>query len=62
VDLGAGLDDVEKEKFLTLKELEIRPLGRPARSHSLFQLLYHGSYDRPVALTINQVRRKGKIL
>jgi hypothetical protein len=27
-----GLDDVEKGKFLTLPGLELRPLGRPARS------------------------------
>jgi hypothetical protein len=26
----AGLDDVEKRKFLTLSRLELRPLGRPA--------------------------------
>jgi hypothetical protein len=29
---GAGLDDAEKVKFLTLPDLELRPLGRPARS------------------------------
>jgi hypothetical protein len=28
----AGLDNVEKRKFLTLPGLELRPLGRPARS------------------------------
>jgi hypothetical protein len=28
----ASLDDVEKKKFLTLPGLELRPLGRPARS------------------------------
>jgi hypothetical protein len=28
VDLGAGLDDLEKRKFLTLPGLELRPLGR----------------------------------
>jgi hypothetical protein len=28
----AGVDDVEKRKFLTLPVLELRPLGRPARS------------------------------
>jgi hypothetical protein len=28
----AGLDDVEKRKFLTLPRLKLRPLGRPARS------------------------------
>jgi hypothetical protein len=32
VDPRAGLVDVEKRKFLTLKGLEIRPLGCPARS------------------------------
>jgi hypothetical protein len=30
VDLGAGLDDLEKRKFLTLPGLDLRPLGRPA--------------------------------
>jgi hypothetical protein len=32
VDPRAGLDDVEKRKFLTLSGLELRPLGRPART------------------------------
>jgi hypothetical protein len=32
VDPRADLDDVEERKFLTLPELELRPLGRPARS------------------------------
>jgi hypothetical protein len=32
VGLRAGLDDVEKRKFLTLLGLELRALGRPARS------------------------------
>jgi hypothetical protein len=36
----AGLDDVEKIKFLTLPGLELRPLGRPARSQSLYRLSY----------------------
>jgi hypothetical protein len=31
VDLRAGLDDVSNKKFLNLPELELRPLGRPAR-------------------------------
>jgi hypothetical protein len=34
VDPRAGLDDVEKRKFLTLLGLELRPLGRPTRSQS----------------------------
>jgi hypothetical protein len=42
VDPRAGLDDVEKKKFLTLLGLELRPLGRPARSQSLYRLRYPG--------------------
>jgi hypothetical protein len=38
----AGLDDLEKRKFLTLPGLELRPLGRPARSQSLYRLRYLG--------------------
>jgi hypothetical protein len=34
----AGLDNVEKRKFLILLELELWPLGRPARSQSLYRL------------------------
>jgi hypothetical protein len=33
-----GLDDVEKRKFVTLAGLELRPLGRPTRSQSLYRL------------------------
>jgi hypothetical protein len=40
VDPRAGLDDVEKRKFLTLPGLELRLLGRPARSQSLYRLRY----------------------
>jgi hypothetical protein len=40
----AGLDDVEKRKFLTLRGLEIRSLGRPARSQSLYRLRYPDSF------------------
>jgi hypothetical protein len=43
VDPRADLDDVEKRKFLTLPGLELRPLGRPARSQSLYLLHYPGS-------------------
>jgi hypothetical protein len=38
----AGLDDVEKRKC-TPPGLELRPLGRPARSQSLYRLSYPGS-------------------
>jgi hypothetical protein len=34
----AGMDDVQKRKFLTLPGLELQPLGRPARSHSLSRM------------------------
>jgi hypothetical protein len=40
---SAGLDYVEKGKFLTLPGLELRPLGRPARSQSLYRLCYIGN-------------------
>jgi hypothetical protein len=40
VDPRAGLDNMEKRKFLTLSGLEFRPLGRPARSQSLYRLRY----------------------
>jgi hypothetical protein len=43
VDPTAGLGDMEKRKFLTLPGLELRPLGRPARSQSLYRLNYPGS-------------------
>jgi hypothetical protein len=37
----AGLNEVEKRKFLILPELEILSLGRPVRSRSLHRLRYH---------------------
>jgi hypothetical protein len=40
----AGLEYVEKKKFLTLLGLELRLLGRPARSQSLYRLRYPGSF------------------
>jgi hypothetical protein len=42
VDTRTGLADVEKRIFLTLPGLEIRPLGRSARSQSLYRLRYPG--------------------
>jgi hypothetical protein len=41
----AGLDIVEKRKFLTLPRLELRSLGRPARSQSLYRLRYPAPSD-----------------
>jgi hypothetical protein len=37
-----SLDDMEKRKSLTLPGLELRPLGRPASSQSLYRLRYPG--------------------
>jgi hypothetical protein len=53
VDSRAGLDDVEKRKFLTLPGIEIRPLGRPGRSQSLYQLRYPGSSSEWYCLEIH---------
>jgi hypothetical protein len=39
----AGLEDLEKRKFLTIPGLKPRPLGRQARSQTLYQLSYPGS-------------------
>jgi hypothetical protein len=39
-----GLDDVEKRKFLPLPELELRPLGSPPRSQSLYRLRFPSSF------------------
>jgi hypothetical protein len=43
MDPRAGLDDVEKRKFLPLPGLELQPLGHAARSQSLYRLSYSGS-------------------
>jgi hypothetical protein len=50
----ADLDDVEKRKFLTLLELELRSLGCLARSQSQYQLSYPG------IMTHIQYRTKSK--
>jgi hypothetical protein len=41
-DPRVGLDDMEKLNFLTLPGLELRPLGRPACTQSLYRLSYSG--------------------
>jgi hypothetical protein len=40
----AGLNDVEKRKFLTPLGLKLRLLSRPARSQSLYRVRYPSSY------------------
>jgi hypothetical protein len=39
----ASLDDVEDKIFFTPPGLELRPVGRLARSQSLYRLCYPGS-------------------
>jgi hypothetical protein len=46
VGLRAGLDDMEKWKFLPSPPFELRPLGRPPRSQSQYRLRYPGSLWR----------------
>jgi hypothetical protein len=41
--LRDGLEDVEKRNLLTLQGFELRSVGRPASSQSLYRLRYPGS-------------------
>jgi hypothetical protein len=45
VGLTASLNGMEKGKFLNLPGLELRPLGRPARSHLLSRLSLNNNND-----------------
>jgi hypothetical protein len=38
VGLRTGLGDIKERKFLTLPELELRPLGRSARRQTIYLL------------------------
>jgi hypothetical protein len=58
VDPKIGLNDLEKRKFLTLPGLELRPLGRLARSQSLYQL---PNYPTPAPCTIMNLKVPKKI-
>jgi hypothetical protein len=42
------MEDLEKRKFFTLPGLELRSLGREARSQSLYRLRYNNSLFFPV--------------
>jgi hypothetical protein len=42
VDLIAGLDNVEKKNVFILPGIDLRPLARPPRSHSLYTVRYPG--------------------
>jgi hypothetical protein len=41
----AGLDDMEKSKFLTPPGLEVRPFGHQVRSQSLYRLTENNSHS-----------------
>jgi hypothetical protein len=44
VGLRTGLDAVERRKILPLPGLEVRLVGRPARSQSLYRIHHPGSF------------------
>jgi hypothetical protein len=44
----AGLNEMEKRKFLTLPGLKTRPLGRPSRSQLLYRLCYPASKETEI--------------
>jgi hypothetical protein len=50
VDPRGGLDDVEENKFFPLPGLQLRPLGRPASSQSVYWLIYPGSCIKELLL------------
>jgi hypothetical protein len=52
VDSRAGLDNVEKRKFLTLLGLELQPLGHPAHSQSLYRLLRNFKHEKKNFITV----------
>jgi hypothetical protein len=41
----AGMGEADKRHLLNLPGFELRTLGRPAHSHSLYRLRYPGSYE-----------------
>jgi hypothetical protein len=43
VALITRLDNMERRKILPLKELKLRPLGRPSRRQSVYPLSHPGS-------------------
>jgi hypothetical protein len=56
--LRAGLDNVEKRKFLTLPGLELRFLGRPARSETTYPLIYPGSFQNISGCNVERPERE----
>jgi hypothetical protein len=58
----AGLDDVENRKFLTVPGLEFRPLGRRARSQSLYRLHYPGVFPVTTVVIENPFKLRSVLL
>jgi hypothetical protein len=59
VNPRAGLNDTEKIKFLTLPGLELRPIGRSARSQSLYRLPIVKNKYRIVTVTSTRDKEPG---
>jgi hypothetical protein len=58
VDPRAGVDDVEKRKFLTPPGLELRPLFRPARSSRCADYAIPAPYLRRLLCKNGEMGRK----
>jgi hypothetical protein len=52
MDPRAGLDDVEKRKYLILPGLELRTFGRPTHGQSPYRLRYPGSLLKEIYFQI----------
>jgi hypothetical protein len=48
VDPRTGMDDVEMRQNLSLPGIELRPIGRPAHSRSVYRLRYPSSRNMEV--------------
>jgi hypothetical protein len=55
----AAMGDMEKQKFLPLPGLELRPLSSTARSQSLYRLRYPGSSDLISLISFFQNKESG---
>jgi hypothetical protein len=53
IAIGQEYDEVERRKILPPPELELRPLGRPARIQSLYRLRYPSSHTTPSCSPVN---------
>jgi hypothetical protein len=58
MDTRDSLDDMEKRKLVPLPALELRSLGRPVRSQSLYRLRYPGSLTEISIQTISYIAHR----